>query len=72
MKTLGHQERTNIGRIVRIQFLSDGRQEYGNVLDLISGGNTPKRVRLQSGPRKGDVVGLGEYKFLWWADEEEE
>ena len=46
---------------------------YGNVIDLVDGTGDPKRIRLQRGDpdRHGDVFGLGQFEFLWWADDED-
>jgi hypothetical protein len=62
----------NIGRFAVIYV--NGERLYGNVLDLVAGTDTPKRIRIQSGNPAlvGDVVQPHQYKFVGWADEEEE
>jgi len=66
----------NIGRLARIEIVSEGAREvvYGNVLDQVAGTDAPKRVRIQRGKpdRHGDVVMPHEYVFIGWADEEED
>jgi hypothetical protein len=62
----------NIGRFARIEVGSQSM--VGSVLDLVSGTNSPKRIRIQHGDvsRMGTVVQPHEYRFLWWCDEEED
>lgn len=55
--------KTIIGLIAIIRV--DGEIQTGNVVDVDSEGN-PKRIRLQSGPRKGEVVFPSQYQFMEW------
>ncbi len=71
--------RTNIGRLACFQLLNDDGQAkepkvYGNVLDLVAGTSNPKRIRLQRGLPEfaGEVFFPSQYRFCWWADEEED
>lgn len=43
----------------------------GTVLDLVAGTNTPKRIRIQRGPRQGEVVQPHEYKFKAFLKDED-
>lgn len=54
---------TIVGRMAIIRV--DGEIETGNVVDVDSAGN-PKRIRLQTGRRKGEVVFPSEYTFMEW------
>lgn len=77
MTTTMEATKTNLGRMAALGREDGmGRVLYGNVLDLVAGKERPKRVRIQFGnpELKGAVVNLldREYRFLWWADEEED
>jgi len=63
----------NLGRLACVRLVPEGLRVYGNVIDTGIGG-VPKRVRIQSGypERHGEVVMPGQYRFEWWADEEED
>lgn len=66
------ETQTNIGRMVIIVLNQDGRCYVGNVLDLKSGTNDPKRIRIQHDPNhQGQVVQPSEYSFKAWADQYE-
>ncbi len=44
----------------------------GNVVDLVAGTDTPKRIRIQYDlERQGDVLMPSEYQFKQWSDSDD-
>jgi hypothetical protein len=64
---------SNVGRMAAFRLTGSSQVLYGNVIDLITGTNEPKRIRIQKGEptRHGDIIMPSQYDFAWWADEEE-
>lgn len=68
----------NIGRLACIRVPPypsvGGHFLYGNCIDQVAGTTEPKRIRVQWGDPnlKGCVLGLGQYSWVAWADEESE
>ena len=59
----------NIGRWVVI--LYDEQLHVGTVMDCIAGTDSPKRIRIQRGPKQGEVIQPCDYTFKnWLADED--
>lgn len=61
--------RGTIGRWVVI--VHDGLLHVGTVIDCVAGTNSPKRIRIQRGPRQGIVVQPHEYQFRNWLEDED-
>lgn len=63
-------EKSNIGRMAVVVV---GNHCYvGNVVDLVAGTDTPKRIRIQYDlERQGDVLMPSEYQFKQWSDSDD-
>jgi len=66
----------NLGRFAAIWVTTNGVRHilYGTVMDVVTGTDQPKRIRVQRGDPAlaGEVLMPNEYEFAWWADEEED
>jgi hypothetical protein len=53
---------------------NSGGRVYGRVLDVVGEGLQPKRLRVECGSLElaGTVLHPCQYRFLYWADEEED
>ena len=64
-------EQSCIGRYCVVAW--NNRAWVCNVLDMVAGTNTPKRVRIQQHALlQGRVLQPSEYTFKQWADEEDD